>query len=215
VPHPWRGLIAQRVGKKKLRSRIIMPCLSQQTLRRLLALATLTLLSATLALAQDQPSPTDPAPDAQPFTAAWNVPEYRDWSRLYQLHLGGRLFVLTTARPKVRHRCRVQSFAADKLVCKDPLGVTHTYKSQDIAALIIPGEYDFKVRFLLGSNAALGAAIWGTIVLAPVGIPCAAATALGAFFAFSASGAILVGDDLPDRPLYLAPSQTLKVELRY
>ena len=191
-----------------------MPCLSQQTLRRLLTLATLMLLSATLALAQHR-SVTSARPSAPTFTAAWREPRYRDWSQLYPLHLGGRLFVLTTQHPKARHTCHVRSFATDQLVCRDSLGVPHTYKSQDIATLIIPGEYELKLRMLAGFNAGLGAGIWATIVLAPVCPPCAAATALVALCAFSGAGAIMVGDDIEDAILYLAPGQTLQIKLRY
>jgi len=61
----------------------------------------------------------------------------------------------------------------------------------------------------------LGAAIWGTVVLAPVCPPCAVGTGIAAFLIFGATGAVLIGDDMPDRLLYLAPGQTLQVELRY
>lgn len=197
-----------------------MPFLSQSIVRRTLTLTALTILSASPALAQDLPSQlTSPTVTSRRESAISppqpNEPQYADWSRLGQLHLGGKYFVITRAHPIVRHTCNVRSFTVDQLACKDSLGATHIYKPQEIAALIIPGEYDFRLRFVLGANAVMAAAIWGTIALVPVCAPCAAATAFAAFVAFAASGSILTGDEKPDSLLYLAPGQTLRVRLRY
>ena len=66
----------------------------------------------------------------------------------------------------------------------------------------------------LGANAGLGAAIWGTVVLAATCPACAVATGITALFFFGAAGAILIADDQPDRLLYLAPGQELTGKLR-
>jgi hypothetical protein len=100
-------------------------------------------------------------------------------------------------------------------MCKGPFDRTRIYKSSDIAALIVPGDLDFKIRFVLAYNAALGASIWGTVVLAATCPGCAAATGIAALFFFCGSGAVLIGDDVPDSLLYLVPGETLRVKLRY
>jgi len=176
-----------------------MPLLSQQTLRRLLALATLTLLSATLALAQEPAStigskPAAASEDNWTFAQSFGSPKRK-------------LFVATKAHPKLRHGCHVQSFTLDQIVCRDDLAVIHTYKRENVAAVILAGDSELRARVFIGANAALGAAIWGTIVLAPVCPPCAAATAFGAFVAFAVGGVTGYTDDVPDRLLYLAPGQ--------
>ena len=196
-----------------------MPCLSQQTLRRLFTLAPLTFLSATLALAQadhaQQSSATSTRPrvDSLVHAVPHSNPKFTNWNSLAEINPSGKVFVVTTADPMHRHTCRVQSFTGDQLACKG-LG-NKIYGAQEIAALIVPGDYVYLITFIASANAGLGAAIWGTIVLAPVCPPCAAATAFGAFFAFGAAGATLIGDDTPDRLLYLVPGQTLQVKLRY
>ena len=68
---------------------------------------------------------------------------------------------------------------------------------------------------VLGLNGGLGAAIWGAVVLAATCPVCAVATGIAAYFFFGAAGAILIGDDQPDRLLYLAPGQELSRKLGY
>lgn len=194
-----------------------MPCLSQPTLRRLLTLATLTLLSATLALAQNNaqpPSSSSARPPAYSLvhSASYDKPAFTNWYSLAQVNPSGKLFVVTHENPKHRHTCHVQSFSIDQLICSDHAGTT--YRTQDIAALIVPGNYISQHVSLAIGNAALGAAIWGTIILAPVCPLCAAATAFGAFSAFGFSATTLMCDNVPDRLLYLTPGQSLQVKLR-
>ena len=186
--------------------------ITQATLRRILTLATLALLSATLA----QPAPASAKPPAA--SSLVDSLHYRDakftnWDPLAQINPSGKLFVVTLADPTHRHTCRIQSFTADQLTCKG-LGA-RTYPAQDIAALIVPGDYNPKRWLVLGFNAAAGAAIWGTIVLAPVCVPCAVATGVAAGYLLGGAGATLICDNLPDRLLYLTPGQTLQVKLRY
>ena len=166
----------------------------------------LTFLSQTLTLAQDQPTPSHP-PMAGPLQR-WDYASLRAPSRR-------KIVVVTMAQPTHRIACRVRSFTADQLVCKCPFGKTRIYKPQEVAALIIPGDDDLKLRLVLGLNGALGAAIWGTVVLAPTCIPCAVGTGIAAFFFFGTAGGVLIGDDQPDSLLYLAPGQTLNKKLGY
>jgi hypothetical protein len=114
------------------------------------------------------------------------------------------------AQPTRRSVCRINSIESDRLVCKDPFGKTHSYRSQEIAALIVPGDDDLKVKLVLGFNAAAGLAAWGTYVLAPTCLPCAIATGVVAGFFFLAAGAILIGDDQPESLIYLAPNQQIQ-----
>ena len=193
-----------------------MPLLSQQTLRRLFTLAALTLLSASLALAQEvqQPShvPAHPSASSLVHSASYDQPRFTNWYPLAVVNPSGKLFVVTTADPKHRHACRVQSFAVDQLICKG--GRQTNFRTDEIAALIVPGNYvSNRISLALG-NATLGAAIWGTIVLAPVCPLCAAATAFQAVNSLGFSTATLVCNHVPDRLLYLAPGQTLKIQLR-
>ena len=185
-----------------------MSCLSQQTLRRLLTLATLTLLSATLALAQETSQPGD-HDFAKQSTDNWGDTVTVSTS-------GKKLFVLTMANPTHRHTCRLQSFAADKLVCKGSFHKARVYKPQDIAALTISDDKHFKVRDLpelVVFNALAGASTWGTIVLVPTCPLCAAATAFAAVVYLVLSNSTFPVDG-PESLLYLAPGQTLQVKLR-
>jgi len=184
-----------------------MPCLSQQTLRRLLALATLALLSATLALAQET---------SQPGNRDFAKSGTGNWS--YAATIGSphkKLFVVTIADPTHRHTCRVQSIAADQLVCKGSFNTTHFYKPQEVAALVIPGDYNLRVWMVSAANASLGAAIWATVILIPTCPPCAVATGIAALISFGVAGAALIGEGTQEHLLYLAPGQTLQVKLRY
>jgi hypothetical protein len=131
-----------------------MPLLSQQTLRRLLALATLTLLSATLAFAQDTSQP-DNRDFAKKGTDNWE----------YAASIGSpqkKLFVVTMTDPTNRHTCHIQSFTADQLVCKGPFNEIRAYRPQDVTALIIPGSHTNVLAWFLGINAAGAAAMGGT-----------------------------------------------------
>ncbi|HEY5055788.1 MAG TPA: hypothetical protein VII58_06485 [Acidobacteriaceae bacterium] len=187
-----------------------MPCLSQQTLRRLLTLATLTLLSATLALAQETPQP-DNRDFAKNGTDNWSYA-----ATLIPSHK--KLVLVTMADPTHRHRCFVQSITADQLVCKVSFHQTRIYKPQDVAALTMSGDKRFKIHDLpelLFANAVAGAGAWGTIVLAPACPLCAAATAFEALVMLIVAGDIALPDDRPESLLYLAPGQTLQVKLRY
>ena len=183
-----------------------MPLLSQQTLRRLLALAALTLFSATLALAQETP------PGNRDFAKKGTD----NWS--YAATIGSphkKLFVVTMADPTHRHTCRVQSFTADQLICQGSFHKTHIYKPQEVSALVTPGDYSLRVWMVSAANASLGAAIWATLVLIPTCPPCAVATGIAALISFGVAGAALIGEGTQEHLLYLAPGQTLQVKLRY
>jgi hypothetical protein len=115
----------------------------------------------------------------------------------------------------MRQTCRVQSFTNDKLVCSRAIGGPRTHLPKQVAALILPGDGSLKLKLMLGLNGGSGAAIWGTVVLAAACPACAVATGVVALVLFCAAGAIGMGDDQPDRLLYLAPGQTLSRKLGY
>jgi len=127
----------------------------------------------------------------------------------------GKIYVVTVDQPNRRQSCHIQSFTKEKLVCSRALGGPRTYLPQQVAALILPGDAGYKIGFVLVANSALGAAIWGTVVLAAACPACAVVTGIAAFCFFSAAGAVLIGDDQPDRVLYLAPGQELSKKLGY
>jgi hypothetical protein len=187
-----------------------------RALRHLLTLAALTPLTTTIALAQSTPSASGRVSASSLVDSLhYNQSKFTSWNSLAQINPRGKLLIVTLAQPTYRHTCAVHSFTATGLVCKGPFGTTRTYKSSDIAALIVSGEFDLKIRLVLAFNAALGASIWGTVVLAATCPGCAVATGIAALFFFGGAGAILIGDDVPDRLLYLAPGETLQVKLRY
>ena len=175
-----------------------------RTLCRLLTLTALTLPTMVIAFAQ-------PTPSASGKVLSSSLVD----SLHYDQPPGGKLLIVTLAQPNHRQNCAVRSLTATELMCKGPFDRTRIYKSSDIAALIVPGDLDFKIRFVLAFNAALGASIWGTVVLAATCPGCAAATGIAALFFFCGSGAVLIGDDVPDSLLYLVPGETLRVKLRY
>ena len=182
-------------------------------MRLRLTVATLTLLSTTLTLAQQLPhNPAHPSASSLVHSASYDQPRFTNWYPLAVVNPSGKLFVVTTSDPKHRHACRVQTFSVDQLICKG--GARTNFRTDEIAALIVRGNYvSNRISLALG-NATLGAAIWGTIVLAPVCPLCAAATAVEAFGAFGFSEVTLICNHVPDRLLYLAPGQTLQVKLR-
>ena len=180
--------------------------IAQRTLRRILTLATLTLLSATLALAQTAAPPAHPQPPSLSNT---------NWGSAEDLGAPKRiLFVVTTARPTHRITCRVQTFTDDQLTCKGPFGRTRIYKAQDIAAIILPGDFATRVGFGLGFTGAAAAATWGTVVLAATCTPCAVGVGIAAFLLFVVDLGTQAADPYEDQLLYLAPGQTLQVKFR-
>lgn len=118
-----------------------------------------------------------------------------------------KLMVVTVDRPQRKQACRVRSFTADKLVCSRVIGKPRAYLLRQVLALMIPGDEGMKLPFVLGANAGLGAAIWGTVVLAAACPACAVATGIAAFLFFDAAAVVLIADDTPDRVIYLAPGE--------
>jgi hypothetical protein len=116
-----------------------------------------------------------------------------------------RLLVVTLDEPHHRHSCRVESFTLEKLVCSRAIGGPRTYFPQQVLTLTIPGDGATRVKLLIGLNAAIGAAIWGTVVLAAACPACAAGTAAAALLLFCAAGAISIGDGQSERLIYTAP----------
>jgi hypothetical protein len=177
----------------------------QRIICRALALIALAVVSADIALAQS--------------TTTTEIPllgVYNTWEIAAQVGASkGKLIVVTIDQPNRRQACRVQSFTIDKLVCARAIGGPRTYFPQQVAAVILPGDDGLRRRLLLELNAALGTAIWGTVVLAAPCPVCAAATGIVAFGLFAFAGAIGFTDDQPDRLLYLAPGQQLSKKLGF
>src|SRR6185312_5156245 len=165
-----------------------------RTLRQLLTLVALVLVPSMLALAQ--------------------APQTRTWDGTQQIVIPKqKLYVVTTAQPMQRRYCMVSNVTDDQLVCQSRFGKAHTYRTQDIAAIITPGEHTVVFTFLAFAGAT-AAATWGTIVVAATCPLCAVATGAAAGFLFICTlGSGFEADgDRADALLYLAPGQTLRVK---
>jgi hypothetical protein len=177
----------------------------QRSIRSILILFALALVSATIALAQSSTSSEAPV---IPTRNNWQIAQSVGSSK-------GKLFVVTLDQPTRKQTCRIQSFTADKLVCSRATGGPRTYLPQQVVALILPGDNALKLRLMLGFNGGLAVAIWGTVVLAATCPACAVATGIVALLFFGAAGAVLIGGDEPNRLLYLAPGQQLSDKLGF
>ena len=155
-PQPLRTLekVSQSPPNSQHRQRFIslpskeppMP----QAATRIAATLTAILLSASLALAQQTPTPEPESASAPKF-------DQSNWAKASAgASSKHKLIIATSADPTRRHACHVESFTPDQLVCKGSFGKTNTYRPQEIAALILPGDIDdLRIRFLLGFNSAL------------------------------------------------------------
>jgi hypothetical protein len=185
-----------------------------QTTTPIAATLTALLLSASLALAQQSPTPkpsqesisVPASEDDQALTSNWPTASLVVASKR-------RFFVVTSAQPNHRRACQVQSVTPDQLVCKAGFGATRIYKPQEIIALTTPGDNDVRLRFVIGLNAAAGLAAWGTYVLAPTCLPCAIATGVLAAALFFSIGAILMADGQPETILYLSAGRQHPIAL--
>jgi hypothetical protein len=155
------------------------------------------LLSPSLVHAQGQPVPASPT-TADPLQN-WEYASLRARPK-------SKVLVITMAQPTRRSVCRINSIESDRLVCKDWFGKDRIYKPREVAALVVRGDGGLQTRLWIGFNAASGFAAWGTYVLAPICIPCAAATAFAAFAFLTFAGAVAYCDDQPDSLVYLAPN---------
>lgn len=122
----------------------------------------------------------------------------------------GKVFVVTFDRPDHRQACHIQSITEDRLTCSRGIGAPRTYLREKIVALIIAGDAGSKLPIVLGFNVGLGAAIWGTVVLAATCPPCAVATSIVAFAFFGGAGAVLIGDDQPTASCTLPPANNCR-----
>jgi len=181
--------------------------MSVRTIYSVFTVVALALVTSIAALAQS-PDSTEvfTVPMSNTASGSWQDAPLAGASK-------GKLFVITLDQPDRRQSCHIQSFTVDGLICSRAFGGPRTYLPQQIAALILPGDGASKFRFLLGLNSAGGAAIWGTVLLAATCPACAVGTGIAALLLFCASGAVLIGDDQPDRVLYLAPGQRMAVNL--
>lgn len=177
----------------------------QRTIRGVLALFALALVSATVARSQSR-NLTEPL--AGSVYNTWEIAQQVGSSK-------GKLIIVTMDQPNRRQTCRIKSFTLEKLVCSRAIGGPQAFLPQQVAALILPGDDGYKLRFVLGTDSASAAAIWGTIVLAATCPVCAVATGIVALGLFLAATAVYIGDDQPDSLLYLAPGQHLSRTLGY
>jgi hypothetical protein len=182
--------------------------MSQRSICRILFPFALSLVSATITLAQSSTgTQVLKLPPRRSAASTWELARKAGPSK-------GKIFVVALDQPQRRQACRIQSFTLDKLVCSRAFGGSRTYLPQQVLALIRPGDEGFRHLLLVVSNAQLGASIWGTVVLVATCPACAAATAFVAFYSFGAAAVALFGDDQPDRLLYLASGQQLTGKLR-
>jgi hypothetical protein len=175
-----------------------------QAIRRVFAFTALTLVCTTIAFAQ---SSTSDAIPAGPTSNTWQFAQTVGISK-------HKIIVVTLDQPQRRQTCHIQTFTMEKLVCSRGIGSPRTYLRQQVLALILPGDMGLKIRLALGLNGGVAVAIWGTVALAAACPACAVATGIAALLLFGAAGAILIGDDQPERQLYLAPGQQLTGKLR-
>jgi hypothetical protein len=184
--------------------------MNQRNIRSILASVAVALVSAAIALAQA----TTP-PGTQTITIPIS-PSSHTWQDAQAAgSRGKKVVVITFDQSERRQTCRIESFTADKLVCSRAVGGPRTYLPQQVVALILPGDDRTRIRVFLGLNGGLGAAIWGTVVLAAACPACAVATAFAALVCFEFAGVIAYTDDVPDRLLYLAPGHELSKKLGY
>lgn len=180
------------------------------TLRSFSVVLALTLVSATVALAQT-PAPVD-LPAAIPVERteltipvkspadSWQVAQSDSPAR-------SRILVVTIDKPNHTQSCRVQSITDEKIVCSNAFGASRTYLKQQVAALILPGDEALTAWLFAGFNVGLGASIWGSVVLAAACPVCAAGTALAALVFFELAGVTAFTGGEPDTLVYLAPGQ--------
>jgi hypothetical protein len=178
---------------------------SGRNLGSILTLVAVALASAMAAVAQSTTHFEIPSANA---THSWQVAQAA-WAS------EKKLVVVTVDQPDRRRSCRVKSFTADKLVCSRAIGGARTYLPQQAIALILPGDERSRIAVVLGLNGGLGAAIWGTVVLAAACPACAVGTGIAAFICFGFAGAVLMTDDQPDRLIYLAPGRQLSRKFSY
>lgn len=181
----------------------------QRSTRSILTLFVIAVVSATIARAQSSSS-------TEVVTIRTSGTDSHTWEFAQLFNPSKhKLFVVTVDQPNRRQSCRIKSFTEEKLVCSRAIGGPRTYLPQQVVALILPGDGGWQFRVWLGLNAGLGAAIWGTVVLAAACPACAVGTGIAALFFFSFAGAVAYTDDVPDRLLYLAPGQQLSGKLGY
>lgn len=169
----------------------------KRSTRSVLALFTVAILSTATSLAQAS------APPDVPLLNPSNTWE----GALPAAASHRRILVVTTDHPDRRQGCRLKTFTPEELVCSRVMGAPRIYRREQVKALILPGDAGERLPLLLGVNGALGAAIWGTVVLAAACPACAAATAFAALYFFVGAGFVLFADDQPDRLLYRASSE--------
>jgi len=126
-----------------------------------------------------------------------------------------KLKIITADQPERKQTCRVKSFTQDQLVCARGIGGSRSFTPEKLVAVIVPGDGGLRVPLFIGFNVGLGAAIWGTVVLAAACPACAAATALAALICFSAAGVVAYADDEPDRVLFLTADSELRRKAGY
>jgi hypothetical protein len=179
--------------------------MSRRTIRSIVTLFAIVLVTAIIALAQSSTS-----------IEAVAIDHSKSWQdALSTVAANHKVFVVTVDKPDRKQTCRIQSFDQDKLVCSRAMGASRTYLAKQVIAVIQPGDGGLRVPLWIGLNGGLGAAIWGTVVLAAACPACTAGTAVAALIFFAFAGAVAYTDDVPDRLLYLAPGHELSGKLGY
>jgi hypothetical protein len=179
--------------------------MTHRAIRNFLSLFSIIFATATVDLAQSSTAIETVAVD---HSKSWQ-------GALSAVAANHKVIVVTIDKPDRKQTCRIQSFDQDKLVCSRAMGASRTYLAKQVIAVIQPGDGGLRVPLWIGLNGGLGAAIWGTVVLAAACPACAAGTAVAALIFFAFAGAVAYTDDVPDRMLYLAPGHELSGKLGY
>jgi len=138
------------------------------------------------------------------------------WPGGVQVHQGGQVLLVTLASPDKKQSCRVASFDEEKIECARHGGKTVAYQRSAIAALIAPAERSHWLYYFVGFLGGSGGAFWGSVVLAPVCIPCSVVLAVTGTLLLIVSPAFAMASDgdYPEHAIYLKEGETLQVKLR-
>jgi hypothetical protein len=185
------------------------------------SVATTLLHACTFAAAQSVVPPpaatlNNSAPNRQVLFDSRNA--YPDiWPDSRTISPGQNLLVVSTAKPRIRQKCRVQSLDSDLLVCARRLGRNPVrFDRSSVSALIAPG-YRPQVWLYDAVGAALaGGSIYGAVVLTSIsalaavgGIAMAVVITFDALWILGEANA----EFGPDHVLYLKPGEQLLVPL--
>jgi hypothetical protein len=131
------------------------------------------------------------------------------------------LLVVSSAKPTVRQKCRVESISVDELVCARRFGrKSVSFRERDVVALIRPANHDSRLELpiFLGFFSAGGAIVYSAAVIASVATPllfvAIPVALIGGIMAIGSPVLFIGATDSPESVLYLRPGSQLRFALR-